>query len=459
MSHTAVDFANGRWNDLIRQAVEEVSRSRPHRLVTSEVEEQRRRGKAAQNRVERGQVSRARQELTGASLAPRNEDTMQELQRKRPQERRKEIPAAVLEFIQEGKLKLSLKMFANCVRSAPSGSSPGPGGRSNEMLRVLMEDKESLLHLHASAKDFARADVPQSVHDGQHNRVAEARWRRERRCNRTSFWRLVAMTLARQFGTEVEAACAPFQFTLSTRAGVDCVGHAVRAATDADPMTKVLSVDGTGAHDRVYRAAMMSKLLEVPSLRHLLPFVRQAYGSATSYSWRQRHRIHQEEGGEQGDPLMPMLFCLAIHDASAVVKIHLVEGQHLFAFLDDIYVLYSSERTTTNYIMLANRLETIAGIQLHEGKTRVWNRAGVCSDGVVGLGPEVWGPSGAKILGTPVGSPEFVRNLIVERLGDLLGAEPSVRVADTRPLRSSPMPPLFAHSATKRIPGLRAEAR
>ena len=34
----------------------------------------------AQNRVERGQVSRARQELTGASLAPRNEDTMQEFQ-------------------------------------------------------------------------------------------------------------------------------------------------------------------------------------------------------------------------------------------------------------------------------------------------------------------------------------------------------------------------------------------
>ena len=70
LSQRAVDFANGRWNDLIRQAVEEVPRSSPRRLVTSEVEEQHRRGKAAQNRVERGQVSRARHELTGASLAP-----------------------------------------------------------------------------------------------------------------------------------------------------------------------------------------------------------------------------------------------------------------------------------------------------------------------------------------------------------------------------------------------------
>ena len=89
LSQRVVDFANARWSDLIRQAVEEVSRSSPQRPVTSEVEEQRRRDKTVQNRVERDQKSRTRQELTGASLTSRNEDTMQELQRKRPQERRK----------------------------------------------------------------------------------------------------------------------------------------------------------------------------------------------------------------------------------------------------------------------------------------------------------------------------------------------------------------------------------
>ena len=44
----------------------------------------------------------------------------------------------------------------------------------------------------------------------------------------SSFRRLVAKTLARQFGKAVEATCSPFQFALSTRAGTDCVGHAVR---------------------------------------------------------------------------------------------------------------------------------------------------------------------------------------------------------------------------------------
>ena len=63
----------------------------------------------------------------------------------------------------------------------------------------------------------------------------------------TSFRRLVAKTLARQFGAAVEATCAPFQFALSTRAGVDCVGHAVRVATDQNTEATVLSINGVGA--------------------------------------------------------------------------------------------------------------------------------------------------------------------------------------------------------------------
>ena len=77
----------------------------------------------------------------------------------------------------------------------------------------------------------------------------------------------LAETLARQFSDAVEAACAPMQFALSTRAVVDCVGHAVRVATELNPNLTVLSIDGVGAFDHVYRASMLEKLVEVPSLR------------------------------------------------------------------------------------------------------------------------------------------------------------------------------------------------
>ena len=83
----------------------------------------------------------------------------------------------------------------------------------------------------------------------------------------------------------MEEACSPFQFAFSTRAGVHRVGHAIRVVTDANPEDTVLSIDGIGAYDHVYRSAMTTRLLEVTSLHGLLPFVRASYGQPTCYKW------------------------------------------------------------------------------------------------------------------------------------------------------------------------------
>ena len=75
-----------------------------------------------------------------------------------------------------------------------------------------------------------------------------------------SLRRLVARTLAKQFGSAFEAECAPFQYALSTRAGTVCVGQMLRAATDDDPSATILSVDGIGGYDHILRSAMLERL-------------------------------------------------------------------------------------------------------------------------------------------------------------------------------------------------------
>ena len=52
--------------------------------------------------------------------------------------------------------------------------------------------------------------------------------------------RLVAKTIAQQIRAPVEVATAPFQYALSTRAGCECVAHALQALTDADPLATIL---------------------------------------------------------------------------------------------------------------------------------------------------------------------------------------------------------------------------
>ena len=261
------DFNSGRWTDFLP----EVQQSDQRSGNTECVDDQVRRGAAAMRRVQRGQVSRARHELTGTPFAPKTLETLAELQGTRPQVRQSPIPQENVDYQPASPLQLDNNIFTKCLRKAPAGSSPGPGGCTNEMLKVCLDDIEILELLVSAAEDFARADTPHEVaksfmlssmtalqkKDGGIRGIATG----------TSFRPLVAKTLARQFGAVVEATCSPFQFALSTRAGTDCVGHAVRFATDTNPATTVLSIDGVGAYDHVFRSSMFETLRKGKSSR------------------------------------------------------------------------------------------------------------------------------------------------------------------------------------------------
>ena len=80
-------------------------------VFRGEAEERDRRGRAAQGGVERGQVSRARQELTGAALAPKTRETLEELQRKRSQRPVQEIPAEVVGFMPQSPVTLNARVL------------------------------------------------------------------------------------------------------------------------------------------------------------------------------------------------------------------------------------------------------------------------------------------------------------------------------------------------------------
>ena len=84
----------------------------------------------------------------------------------------------------------------------------------------------------------------------------------------------------------------------------------LRAATDADPRLTILSVDAIGAYDHILRSAMLGRLM--PGARQILLFVRLSHAQPSTYGWfdedGQRRAGSQAEGGEQGDPLMPLLF-------------------------------------------------------------------------------------------------------------------------------------------------------
>ena len=122
-------------------------------------------------------------------------------------------------------------------------------------------------------------------------------------------------------------------------------------------------------------ASKTPALQATPGANAVLPFARLFYSQPSTYLWTDHaghtHRIHQAEGGEQGDPLMPALFSLALHRALQAFHSSLQPGEHVATFLDDIYVTAQPARIRQLYNTLAQCLALHAGIRLHAGNTNL----------------------------------------------------------------------------------------
>ena len=132
--------------------------------------------------------------------------------------------------------------------------------------------------------------------------------------------------------------------------------------------------------DFVLHYAMLKGLLTMEGGDCVLPFVRLFYGNPSTFLWGNDfggvHSVLQGEGGEQGDPLMPMLFSLGQLAALMAVAARLRDGERLFAFLDDLCII------TSHNILLEENVVS----HKNQGKTRIWNRGGIMFDGCNILG-------------------------------------------------------------------------
>ena len=297
-----------------------------------------------------GELSAAGRALVAEPLAPGTAATLAELRdpSRRPPTPYAQLPQDIAAFRADSPCPFPLPAFVACLRTARRGAAAGPSGATNEHLRILLDDEGDTQLLHGAACRLAHAYLPPPVlaalRIGRMTALQKPNGRGIRALVVGDVLRrLVGRALAQAFAPHFQRACLPHQFGLSTRAGTEALARVLRAATELDPRATVLSVDAVGAFDHVSREAMLSALLRHPDLRPLVPFARQFYLTPSSYTWTddsgRSHVIGQGEGGEQGDPLMPALYALAQQPAFCEVQAQLRDGEAIFAFLDDTYVV------------------------------------------------------------------------------------------------------------------------
>ena len=118
------------------------------------------------------------------------------------------------------------------------------------------------------------------------------------------------------------------------------------------------------------------------------------------------------EGGEQGDPLMPMLFALGQHGSLEAAQARLGVGERLMAFLDDIHC--RARQTGSGIVAVVEQ----------KMQARAHIRIGLLSDAAKLVKPEavVWRGDTELLertrsegLGVPIGQPAHVQEFLAKK--------------------------------------------
>ena len=102
--------------------------------------------------------------------------------------------------------------------------------------------------------------------------------------------------------------------------------------------------------------AARSSLVSAWGCKHL-PFFNDTEGRG--------HSVVQAQGVEQGDPIMPGMYAVGARSTFMEMQLGLQEGEGLFAFLDNTYVVSSPARTVAALELLGTSLKSRASVDLH----------------------------------------------------------------------------------------------
>ena len=156
----------------------------------------------------------------------------------------------------------------------------------------------------------------------------------------------------------------PKQFGAGAKCGTETVVHTTRQFLTSQPESTILKVDFANAFNSIDRHWLLSQVCEqkVPGLN----FIVNAYKYNSTLSFN-AEMITSERGVQQGDPLGPLLFCLAIHPIVKSLKSKL----NLW-YMDDGIMGGTEVEVMEDYHTIKDRCEEF-GLFLNVGKCEMFN--------------------------------------------------------------------------------------
>jgi hypothetical protein len=277
-------------------------------------------------------------------------------------------------------LQVSEADVLKAIRSFPSGSSGGPDGLRPQHVVDLVGCQESGADLLSAITAFTNMLLDGKCHRdvvpvlfGGTLIALEKKSGGIRPIAIGYTWRRIASKCANSFASsQAKLLFSPRQLGVAISGGCEAAIHATRRFAEAMPSGHaIVKLDFSNAFNSLHRDAMLNAVAAV--CPEIYRFCHLTYNSPSVLKFGIRSILSQE-GPQQGDPLGPLLFCLAIHPMLSALTSDLVAG-----YLDDI-TLGGPESTLATDVEAVRLQGEALGLSLNVSKCEYICATGSSSD-------------------------------------------------------------------------------
>ena len=225
--------------------------------------------------------------------------------------------------------------------------------------------------------------------------------------------RLVAKVASASVREAMADLLAPHQLGFGVKKGPEAAVHVARLYLHNLSSDKaLLKIDFRNAFNSVRRDKL---LLVVKDLApEIYPLVHSSYSSPSSLFWS-NNVLQSSEGVQQGDPLGPLLFCLAIFQLQSQLQSELC-----LLYLDDVTLGGTVEEIMNDLEVIFQEASDL-GLSLNPCKPEIICINDQVSASLLSLipGAKTIHPSAAHLLGAPLGDIFSISNFISEKTHSL----------------------------------------